>query len=94
MIVISTIITSIIVPIISSVRVSSGYNVSIIVSAVFPLLAAASSMTRIMSRLIIIFIIATRTWFPNVIFSISPSIGNLHQFGDRFWLLPAKFFDI
>jgi hypothetical protein len=47
-----------------------------------------------MPLLVIIFIINARTRFPYVIFSISPTVGNLHKLSNGFWLLPTKFFDI
>jgi hypothetical protein len=54
---------------------------------IFPLLATISSMTRIMPRLVVVFVVTARMRFPYMIFSISPTVGNLHQFGDSFWLL-------
>jgi hypothetical protein len=47
-----------------------------------------------MPLLVIIFIVTAWTRFPYMIFSISPTVGNLHKFGDGFWLLSTKLFDI
>jgi hypothetical protein len=43
---------------------------------------------------IIFFVIASHAWLLHVIFGSSPTISNLHQFGDSFWLLATEFFDI
>jgi hypothetical protein len=44
--------------------------------------------------LIIIFIVTVRTRLPHVIFSISPTVGNLHKLNNSLWIFPAKFFDV
>jgi hypothetical protein len=44
--------------------------------------------------LVIVFIVDARAWLPYVVFTIIPTIGNLHKPSDSFRLLPAKLFDI
>jgi hypothetical protein len=52
-------------------------------------------MTRIVSvLLIILFIVASWAWLSHVVFSISPAVGDFHEFSDGLWLLAAEFFDI
>jgi hypothetical protein len=86
----------IIVPIVTSIGVSCGYNVGVaegLVPTVSPLFAAVTSMTRIV-LLIILFVVTARAWLPHVIFSISPTIGDFHEFGNSLRLLSTEFFDV
>jgi hypothetical protein len=44
--------------------------------------------------LIIVFIITAQAWLPHVVFSIIPTIGNLHKLGNSLRLLSTKFFNV
>jgi hypothetical protein len=60
------------------IGISSSYQVVVIVTAVFPLLATISATTRIIFRLIIVFIVAALSWSSHVVLAISPAVGDLH----------------
>jgi hypothetical protein len=86
----------IIVPIITSIGVSSSYNVGIaegFIPTVSSLFAAITTMTRLV-LLVVFFVVTARAWLPHMIFSIRPTVGNFHEPGDSFRLLSAEFLDI
>jgi hypothetical protein len=89
-----SIVTSVIISIISSIKVSSSYHVGVVVPAIFPPLAPTLSIARVMPWVIVIFIVAAWTRFSHIIFSISPTVGDFHQLGDTLWLLSTKFFNV
>jgi hypothetical protein len=52
-------------------------------------------MTRIVSvLLIILFVVASWAWLSYVVFSISPTVGDFHEFSDGLWLLTTEFFNL
>jgi hypothetical protein len=73
-----SIVSPAIIPIISSIGISRGYEVVVIVTAVIPFLTTIPSTTRIMPRLIIVFVVTTLSRPSYVVFAISPAVGDFH----------------
>jgi hypothetical protein len=96
--IIASIAAPIIIPVVASISVACCNDVGVaegFVSTVSPLFAMVTSMTRIVSWLLIfVFIVAARARLSHVIFSISPAIGDFHEFGDGLRLLATEFFDV
>jgi hypothetical protein len=84
------VVTSISVYCINDVGVAEGF-----VSTVSPLFATIASITQIVSvLLVILFVITAWAWFPHIVFSISPAIGDFHEFDDGLRLLTIEFFNV
>jgi hypothetical protein len=43
---------------------------------------------------IVVFGVSTWTWLPYVVFTVSPTVGNLHKSSDSLRLLLAKLLDV
>ena len=72
------IISSVVVPIILPIRVPCGYQVVVIIVAVLPPLVAIPSATRVVLRLIIVFVVTALSWPSHVVLAISPAVGDFH----------------
>jgi hypothetical protein len=44
--------------------------------------------------MVVVFVVASWSWFSYVVFSISPTVGDFHEFSDGLRLLATKFFDV
>jgi hypothetical protein len=73
-----SIVSPVVVPIILPIRVTCGHQVIVIVTAVLPSLVAIPSTTRIMLRLVILFVVTALSWLSNVVFTIGPAVGDFH----------------
>jgi hypothetical protein len=72
------IVSPVVVPIILSIRVTCGHQVVVIVTAVLPSLIPIPSTTRIILRLVILFVVAALPWFSDIVFTIGPAVGDFH----------------
>ncbi|KAK1669863.1 hypothetical protein QYE76_058022 [Lolium multiflorum] len=72
------IVSSVVIPIVLPIRVSCGYQVTIVIAAVFPLLVAIPSFTRVVLRLVVVFVVTALSWLSYVVLTISPAVGDFH----------------
>jgi hypothetical protein len=67
-----------VVSIVLPIGIPCCYQIIIIVVAVFSPLMTIPSATRVVLRLVIVFIITTLPWPSYVVFTISPAVGDFH----------------
>jgi hypothetical protein len=67
-----------VVSIVLPIGIPCGYQIVVIVVAVFPSLVTIPSATRVVLRLVIVFVITTLPWPSYVILTISPAVGDFH----------------